>query len=550
MFFSSPILNFSNKKLELDEIFYHKNPGIPEKDLRALQTFASDKEVVLLIRPVEPLTKSLHEAGQYPTKNFKIKGKSSSWGAWAGFIPIDQAFSKLFNATNEVIKKSNRGVQTCIEQQDALTTHLRISEERFQELRKKEIIYSLNKKEGEFLVIYCPYPHDDEHLEKFALCYAKKIKIGSIIEYAFYTAEKKPFYVLADTVLKKPLIADYDLLAIFSPWRNFNQDNIRPNPEVTLAERHRKLSPREQRRSMESEKRFYDRELPNLGNITRNTIKIISELNIALNKTGPLACIHHNDDAGSPASNPEANYPITVLMPKLKGFTHTCLLINTADEFTSFIDKIKQLDYRVEANPLWEKSVQLAAKEDFYQKIISLERNNPEKLKNSLKGILQSIGITDSTLIKEITHILLLTMQCHLEIELVNFFKTIESCSSINSVLVSQWCSVLDTLLNKNLLTHGNFLKIQDFIQKLKGDILGFSKLSATLINFDTLDAFEHIRPEKKLEYVLSLAEKCIQENKLDHIQFNNGLSEKLSENLMQLSLNPPEESLSPLFKP
>ena len=544
MFFRKPKFNIKDltkNSPELSEVFHHRNQGIPKKDLLALLKRVQEKNIVLLIRPVEVLTKALHEQGRFPTKNFNIKGKSSSWGAWAGFIPIDQAYSKLNSSNPEKIKKANKEVQACIINKFAQAIHLTISEKRFQELQNKKFIF-LQGQEDEYLRINCPRPPFISN--KSELCYAKKI---NATEYALYTAEKKSFQVLADMHLNRPLIADYDLLAIFRTWKDFSQDNIRPNPDVTFRERHRRLSPIEQRRSMENEKNFYGREIPNLGNIAPETIKILSELNQALNKGDYLECIHHNDDAGSPASDPTANYPITALLPKLKGLPEI-VLIDSAKEFVDFIEAIKQHEFRVEANPLWEQAVQLAAKEDFYQKIIRLEhlKNNPEILKNSLRDIFTAIGITDSTLIKEITYVVLLTIKHNIHIQFKDFFKSIKSCLLINSVLVSQWCNVLDKLLSKGLLTDDVFFQIQWLVTQLKEDIPGFSELSATIINFENFENLQQYQTKERLNELLSLAETCIHDNKLDKIKFKAGINE----GLLKLSLETTEElTASMLFK-
>lgn len=270
-------------------VFHHPQQGIPKKDLQAFEKYADDQDAIILIRPVEPSTKTFHNAGLYPTKNFKIKGKSSSWGLWAGFISIKQYFSKLVGANDNIIEKANKEVQDCIQKGYAQSTHLRITEGRFQELTKNGIIFPQKQKEGEYLVIYSPHPHAHEHASKFELSYTKKVNTESGIEYEIYTTEKKPFYVLADTVLKRPLIADYDLLAIFGPWKNFGPDNKRLNPEITHERRQRRLSPGEQRRSIENAENFYARENPDLGNIAPITLRHIKGLNKALNKGNYLA---------------------------------------------------------------------------------------------------------------------------------------------------------------------------------------------------------------------------------------------------------------------
>ena len=489
-------MSFFNKSSDQKVALRYENQGIPEKDLSLLLKKVKEIDIVLLIRPVEPLTKTLHEQGTFPTKNFHIKGKSSSWGAWAGFIPVEQAYSKLSGAKPEKIEKANKDVQDCINQRFAQAAHLTITEERFQELQSKKIIHLEKEKEKEYLVILCPFPN----IDAFKRCYAKKINVGTATEYAIYTDIKKPFEVLADMHLNKPLIADYDLLAIFHPWENYSQDNMRPNPDVILRERYRRLSRMEQRRSTESSENFYAREIQNLGNIAPETIKIISELNKALNKGNHLECIHHNDDAGSPSSDPRANYPITALLPQLKGLPEI-VLINSTNEFVDFIKIIKQYKYRVEINPLWEQAVQLAAKEDFYQKIVHFENkfNNTQGLKSSLRLIFKAIDLTDSTLIEKITDIILLIIKQHDEIKFENLFQFIQSCLLTNSVLVSQWCSLLDKLLGKNLLTDEIFFKIQNLMTELKEDIPGFSELPLAMVNFEDFESLQQDKSEETL---------------------------------------------------
>jgi len=143
MFFSSP-----SNILKLNNVFDHKDQGIPEKDLLTFEKYADTEDVILLFRPVEPLTKTLHKAGKNPTKNFKIKGKSSSWGLWAGFIPINQYYSKLNGVSNATIEiaRANREIQDCIQKQYAQSIQLIITEERYQELKKKVLFFLKRKK--------------------------------------------------------------------------------------------------------------------------------------------------------------------------------------------------------------------------------------------------------------------------------------------------------------------------------------------------------------------------------------------------------------------
>lgn len=51
--------------------------------------------------------------------------------------------------------------------------------------------------------------------------------------------------------------------------------------------------------------------------------------------------------------------------------------------------------------------------------------------------MLKDIGLTDSTLIEEITYVVLL-IKNQVHIDFKDFFNTIKSCVRINSVLISQ----------------------------------------------------------------------------------------------------------------
>jgi hypothetical protein len=484
----------------------HQKQGIPQQDLILLSNYAQEKNIIILFRPVELIAKSLHEEKKYPTKDFNIKGKSASWGAWAGFIPIDQAYSKLVSARIDQIQKYNKNVQDCIKQGHAIATDLRITKKRYQELVALGIIIPQHqKRENAFTALHCPIPNQD----RFQLCYAKEITATS--EYAIYTAEKESFQVLADIYLKRPLIPDFDLLAIFNPWEDFGRENIRPNPDVSYEKRLRKLSIREQT-YVETKEDFYARELPNLGNITQQTLKKIHQMNDALNKGAHLQCIHHNDDAGSPASSPTLNYPITVLLPQhFEIFTSNLLLIETPKDFVYFIDKISPLGYRVEVNPLWEEAIQFAAKKSFNQKKVFFDLNQKKKLNGamviSLHEMLTAIGCaTDKTLMHEITRIFELIIKTQINVKLEHLFEVIQVCLMLDTRLLSLWCLGIELLVTKKLVMENILSNYLQFLSDLKNETSRFSKIVQALnsINNTKRDQLESSADLEKIPPSLS----------------------------------------------
>lgn len=67
--------------------------GLLPGHVAAMQTIAEDTNVILMFRPVNPLSTGLLEEGAV-AKGMHIKAKTSDWGPMAGFIPSDPRLSK------------------------------------------------------------------------------------------------------------------------------------------------------------------------------------------------------------------------------------------------------------------------------------------------------------------------------------------------------------------------------------------------------------------------------------------------------------------------
>lgn len=66
------------------------------KHLDAIEVVARERGEILVFRSVNPDARRLIEEG-FATKGMNVKGKSADWGPHAGFIPVEQKFSKLGN---------------------------------------------------------------------------------------------------------------------------------------------------------------------------------------------------------------------------------------------------------------------------------------------------------------------------------------------------------------------------------------------------------------------------------------------------------------------
>ena len=68
-----------------DKAKFYEDNGILEEHFEGFAKTAKEKNAIIIVRGVNPITKNLLTQG-YPTKGFGIKNKSSDWGIQAGFI--------------------------------------------------------------------------------------------------------------------------------------------------------------------------------------------------------------------------------------------------------------------------------------------------------------------------------------------------------------------------------------------------------------------------------------------------------------------------------
>lgn len=325
------------------------NTGIVLAHLQPLQQLAEQEKCVLAIRHVDRLATQLIEAG-YPTKNFHIKGKSASWGPQAGFICVDQGFSKLAGQDDQKIKKSTAAVRKCIEENHAAPVHLTLSENRLRTLVEKGII-TLGKEQNGSITLSAKNP-----LGQNEIFFAKKQEDGDYLIYH----ENQPLAVLADKMHSLPLTADYDLLLLAPALEHLdNRDNL-PVSDIShqtfLGRIAKYKSIPTQLQSHLKPDFFYQKEDPNLGHASARIRHMIPKINKALGCTPGKEVVHHNVDASSPAADPAANYPATFFTPFAIDGKKIHIVMNT-DEMRDMIQTIKDAGYHTRLNPLWEKEV-------------------------------------------------------------------------------------------------------------------------------------------------------------------------------------------------
>ena len=335
---------------QLEDVINHPQQGIPAEHIRKIFQFVEKENIVIGFRPVEPLARTLLEEG-YPTKSFKIKGKSSNWGPMAGFIPINQSLSKL-ETRPELIEKFAKQVKDVIDKEVADVVDLMISQKRYEELVTRRIIFAVEKVRDEITMTSLG-PSGKEY--QF---FAKKI--GG--NYAIFGADKQPIQVLASKQVKKPIVADYDLLFVSPSMGDLDErDNI-PIKDVghhvfkSRILNKAKIHPQLAEWYNHSEQ-FYSAEDTDFGNASLRVKKVAKGINEALERGIGLEVIHHSADESNPASDYTTNYPATIFFPRpIQGADQVCIVHNK-EAFIQALKIVLDHGYHVMRNPLWEKEV-------------------------------------------------------------------------------------------------------------------------------------------------------------------------------------------------
>ncbi|CAM3739750.1 anthrax toxin-like adenylyl cyclase domain-containing protein [Vibrio aquimaris] len=337
--------------------------GIVKTHLLPLQQVAHETQQIISFRPVDRMSTGLIEEG-YPTKGFAIKGKSSNHGPQAGFICVDQNFSKLHTTLQndkpkfqQQVEKYNASVQSCLNQGDAVAVNLSLSQARLGWLVSNKTI-AVEKVQGK---------DDILKITSAGLEY-KAEKKGDKFEISH---NGKPLKVLADPKTNQPLTADYDLMFIAPKAEHLDlakEDNL-PVKRVhysDVSETYKKRF-REKEREEFTPGHFFAKEDETkgssgqaIGNATPRIAKMIDKLNLATVGKNGNPVVHHNADSGSPATDTASNYPITVFMPEGMVGYETVHIIENADQLAVFVKHAKTHGFSVPTNPKWERKVSQA----------------------------------------------------------------------------------------------------------------------------------------------------------------------------------------------
>ncbi len=379
----------------LHRVAAHSRQGIPADLLRELQKAASERGAALLTRPVEPVCRTLIAEG-WPTKHFRIKAKSSNWGAQAGTIPVLQRYSKLALDSESKIDKYTKLAKEClVDEGCAQAVPLTISTARLAELEQQGYLYEREEVTNKgarclyFTTRACHRKEGPEHRQQLIL--------QPDGQWAVYDADCSPaaaILVIAQPVQEPgeqplPMTADIDPLMEIFPREELDlekRDRL-PLPMISdrvvskQVDRYRMRARKSFRRGeineqeLKSKLEYYQlleghlladfytmtdpfgkpifREDLLLGNASGRAREMVEHYRKALSRKYPV--IHHNVDAHSLATDEKANFPITAFFPSSLNMVEEgiCMIFNEA-QLLQVLEKLMDCGYAIQKNPLWK----------------------------------------------------------------------------------------------------------------------------------------------------------------------------------------------------
>ncbi len=344
--------------------------GLVPRHMADLQRVATENQCIFAFRPVDPLSTQLIAEG-HPTKNFHIKGKSASWGPMAGFIPVDQHFSKLEGSDPDKLIKFNQKTQECLEKNHAIPGHLTISAERLQYLVSTGLIDVHGSQNNK--ILYAKGPSGQEY--QFNAEFDMNGNVLNVLH------QGKHIEVLCDPETGIPYTADYDLLCTAPSMAHYGAQDKLPVLDVAYAQYLERFSQYKHQVSPPLQKEaFYASMDKDKGNITQRENELIKKLNQAMGCKPGREVVHHCQDAANPTTNPDSNYPVTFFLPQpLDWIPETVLMATNEDALACMIKAVKEGGFYIPVNPLWNEKLTSIRHPSFEQACNSL---NEELNKN------------------------------------------------------------------------------------------------------------------------------------------------------------------------
>ncbi len=314
--------------LGLEAVDSYENQGIPRDYLEKTQLVANIMDMVVAIRPVERICRTLIEEG-VASKGLNIKGKSSNWGPMAGYIPLDQSFSKLAAIVDPHIRQTQITLASALNdkavQQGIEVEQLSLSPTRWEELCQLHLIENVTD-----------IAHGSTTVRAVIFQSAPKGQPSQSFRgtqqedghWLIFTGQGLPLKVI-------PKTADFDLFFAF-----IHLDQL----ELATLDKPKPFDPR-------------------LGIYSERVEELITQLNAAYDRGPDKEMVHHGTDVFNPATDMASNLPATVFIPQqmlpMGVYTDSPLMIRTPQELVRLFRTMRDSDIRIESNDLWLNLLQI-----------------------------------------------------------------------------------------------------------------------------------------------------------------------------------------------
>ncbi|HEU4621728.1 MAG TPA: anthrax toxin-like adenylyl cyclase domain-containing protein [Burkholderiaceae bacterium] len=218
--------------------------GIVASHIEALKLVAKQQKAILMFRPVNELATGLLE-NNAAAKGMNVKGKSSDWGPMAGYIPVDQGLSKLWNKPESVVefnKKNQKSLKKL--KNEVIARPLLLPRTRLDELMQKGVIEidgdSPTRLGDQVRVVVPQHVSDAEQRnQRYEFRLTQQELGGFLVEYRSprdrASDEWKPLEVMSEAQGERAYTADYDAFAYFVKASSTSLCSQPPPTPMTLS---------------------------------------------------------------------------------------------------------------------------------------------------------------------------------------------------------------------------------------------------------------------------------------------------------------------------
>lgn len=330
--------------------------GISAAHLQKLHSISVKHNCVIAFRPVDPHNAQLLEMG-YPTKGLEVKGKSSNVGLLYGFVPVNQAYSRLDEKKPEAIASANKKIKESLNTGNALKTVLELPPERINYLLDHDLVRFSEPNH------YLALSADGRSFLDFSV---ERISSGNYQ----VSLDGEPVEVLTPNISRKPgkpalpFTADYDLFFLMPQWSNVQEQSRRRSSIKPLADGEQPAqlrSPNVQiMRQNFMPKETTVNELSQVDYVTMLEERVIADINESLRgdmlrSQGSAAwkLVHHGSDEGNPATEMRNNFPAIIIAPKVLEQFGTVAVLRNEEELVAMLVEARKLHYVLTANRKW-----------------------------------------------------------------------------------------------------------------------------------------------------------------------------------------------------